>query len=86
MKVTFMNVPLCTTTGEFRCVEITTEQAKQLCQNADEFGSAIGHSGAADAINTLLGVSILVNRILYEQPVGEDVIVIKLLSRMPSSA
>ena len=83
MKITFMNVPLCTVAGDFHNVEISTKEAKALCQLADEFGSAIGHSGAADSINVLLGVNIPVNRIQYEQPVGEHVIVIKLLSRMP---
>jgi len=82
-KITFMNVPLCTVEGTFRMTEITVAQAKELCQQADELGSAIGHQGAADAIKMLLGVEVSVNRIQYEQNISEDVIVIKLMSRMP---
>jgi hypothetical protein len=83
MKIVFMNVPLCTVAGTFHNCEISTEEAKALCAQADEYGSAIGHSGAAEAISALLGVGCPVNRIQYEQPVGEHVIVIKLLARMP---
>jgi len=83
MKITFMNVPLCTVAGDFRCTEISTEEAQELCQQADEFGSAVGHSGAAEAIEALLNVECSVNRIQYQQPVGESVIAIKLLARMP---
>ena len=83
MKITFMNVPLMTVIGEYRMEELSIEKAKVLCQRADEFGSAVGHSGAADAITTLLCIDCPVNRINYEQPIGEHVISIKLLSRMP---
>jgi hypothetical protein len=83
MKITFMNVPLMTVAGKFKMTELSIEEAKALCQQADEFGSAVGHSGAADAITSLLHIECQVNRIQYEQPVGEHVISIKLLSRMP---
>jgi len=83
MKITFMNVPLCTASGTFCNTEISTQEAKTLCAQADELGSAVGHSGAADAIMALLEIECPVNRVQYEQPVGEHVVVIKLLTRMP---
>jgi len=82
-KVTFMNVPFITSVGTFKCTEITVEMAKKLCSRADQIDSAVGHSGAAEAIENLLQVDCPVNRIEYSQQVGEDAIVLKLLARMP---
>lgn len=77
-KITFMNVPLCTGEGNFVCREITLDHARYLCSQAVEFGSAVGHSGAAEKISELLRVNCPVNRVEYVQPVGEKVISIKI--------
>ena len=82
-KLTFMNVPLMTGEGTFSCEKISVEAARVLCAEADEIGSAIGHQGAAEAIELLLGVKCPVNRVDYVQPMGETVIALKLKSRMP---
>lgn len=79
-----LNTSILTTFGTYTYEESTLEEARELVR-ADRYCSAVGHQATADILTDLLGVPIPMNRnrIAYEQPVGELVLVFKLRGRPP---
>ena len=82
-KVVFANFPYVSTYGEFHYSPLSIEEAKQLISDAYGIESAVGHQATAEIISELLDVNCPVNRIQYEQPIQDVMIVFKLNKRMP---
>lgn len=80
MKLAILNTSILTVTGTFELQDITLEQAQALVQY-NEILSAVGHQSTADILTTLLGTTIPMNRILFEQQEGQKALVFKLLGR-----
>lgn len=80
MKLAILNTSILTVTGTFELQDITLEQAQALVQH-NEILSAVGHQSTADILTTLLGTTIPMNRILFEQQEGQKALVFKLLGR-----
>lgn len=82
MKITILNTSILTCYGRFDYVPTDLEKARTLVQtNAGEVQSAVGHKSTADILTTLLGIDVPVNRVQYEQQVGEVALVFKLRGR-----
>ena len=80
MKLGILNTSILTTVGTYELKDITLEQAQDLVHNNDIL-SAIGHQSTADILTTLLGTTIPMNRIMFEQQEGQKALIFKLLSR-----
>lgn len=81
--IALLNTSILTTDGEYTMHTIPVDQARELVQDEAGYISAIGHESTASILSTLLGVDVPVNRILFEQAVGQQVIVFKLNGRPP---
>ena len=79
-KLAILNTSILTSTGMYELQDITLEQAQDLVHNNDIL-SAIGHQSTADILTTLLGTTIPMNRIMFEQQEGQKALIFKLLSR-----
>ena len=79
-KLAILNTSILTTVGTYELKDITLEQAQDLVHNNDIL-SAIGHQSTADILTTLLGTTIHMNRIMFEQEQGQKALIFKLLSR-----
>ena len=79
-KLAILNTSILTSTGMYELQDITLQEAQQLVQN-NEILSAIGHQSTADILTTLLGTTIPMNRIMFEQQEGQKALIFKLLSR-----
>ena len=79
-KLAILNTSILTSTGMYELQDITLQEAQQLVQNNDIL-SAIGHQSTADILTTLLGTTIPMNRIMFEQQEGQKALIFKLLSR-----
>ena len=79
-KLAILNTSILTTVGTYELKDITLEQAQDLVHNNDIL-SAIGHQSTADILTTLLGTTIPMNRIMFEQQEGQKALIFKLLSR-----
>ena len=80
MKLGILNTSILTSTGMYELQDITLEQAQDLVHNNDIL-SAVGHQSTADILTTLLGTTIPMNRIMFEQQEGQKALVFKLLGR-----
>ena len=80
MKLGILNTSILTTVGTYELKDITLEQAQDLVHNNDIL-SAVGHQSTADILTTLLGTTIPMNRIMFEQQEGQKALIFKLLSR-----
>lgn len=82
MKVGIFNGTIATTNGIYKISDIDVENAKKLlCENG--FISAIGHRATAEAISDAFNMDIPMNRMNFEQEVGQKAIVFKLNKRPP---
>ena len=79
-QLAILNTSILTTVGTYELQDITLQEAQQLVQN-NEILSAIGHQSTADILTTLLGTTIPMNRIMFEQQEGQKALIFKLLSR-----
>ena len=79
-KLAILNTSILTTVGTYELQDITLQEAQQLVQN-NEILSAVGHQSTADILTTLLGTTIPMNRIMFEQQEGQKALVFKLLGR-----
>lgn len=62
--------------------DVTLDQARQIVSdNVDNLDSAIGHTATAEIMNTLLNVSIPVNRQMFQQEIGQQALIFKLNGR-----
>ena len=82
MEIAILNTTIVTTDGLYRITPISLEGARELI-NRNDLLSAIGHQSTADILTELLGLEISMNRINFEQQVGQSAIVFKLKSRAP---
>ena len=65
--------------GNYEYKQISVTEAKELIKNG--FQSAVGHQSTCDVLNTLLDPDIEMNRIVYQQQVGETALIFKLNCR-----
>lgn len=79
--VTLLNSPILTSYGIFSHYPVDVHMVKDLISNG--FVSAIGHQSTAEIISSIIGVNVPMNRIQYEQKVGDVAIIFKLNSRPP---
>lgn len=96
--LTLLNNSILTADGDFRLKTVNLSQAKMcvLGNNLDVYPghqwwqSAIGHQATADILTELLGEwlggPVPVNRIEYQQNVGDVALVLKLKGRAPEGA
>ncbi|MDI9459380.1 YddF family protein [Candidatus Darwinibacter acetoxidans] len=82
LPVVLLNGPICTTTGLYRISELEVEDAKRLV-NTYGWVSAVGHEASAQVLSHVLGIDVPMNRIQYEQQVGQKAIALKLNLRPP---
>lgn len=79
MKVVLLNTTIVTTDGDYSIKTISLE-AKELVKNSDVL-SAIGHQSTADIVSELLEIPVSINRIMYNQNVGDIALCFKLKGR-----
>jgi hypothetical protein len=84
MATTILNTSIVTAHGTFTYKTCSLEQAKELVDGG--FESAIGHESTASVISTLLGINCPMNRIQYQQQVGDIALIFKLKTRAPEGA
>ena len=80
--IALLNTSIATVDGTYTLNTIFLDQAKSLITNQDTL-SAIGHDSTAQILSDLLGVNVPVNRINFEQQVGQIALVFKLNGRAP---
>ncbi|MDR5659046.1 YddF family protein [Serpentinicella sp. ANB-PHB4] len=80
LPVAIFNGTIATTNGTYSIQDIEVEEARNYINN-NGFISAIGHEATAKIMSALLGVKIPMNRIQFQQEVGQIAIVFKLNQR-----
>jgi hypothetical protein len=80
MKVVLLNTTIVTTDGDYSIKTISLDKAKELVKSADVL-SAIGHQSTADIVSKLLEIPVKMNRIIYNQEVGDIALCFKLKGR-----
>lgn len=80
--IAILNTSILTAFGAYTYEKSDLEEARSLVR-ADRYFSVIGHQATAEILTDLLGVEVPMNRIAYEQPVGEVALVFKLKGRPP---
>ena len=80
MKVVLLNTTIVTTDGDYSIKTISLEKAKELVKNSDVL-SAIGHQSTADIVSELLEIPVEMNRIMYNQEIGDIALCFKLKGR-----
>lgn len=81
-KVGLLNVSIITVPGTYKMTRITSLEAKSIWILAENKSSAIGHDATAEILTMIFGEKIEVNRISYQQEVGEIAIVLKMRGRI----
>lgn len=80
LKVTLLNTSIITAHGSYRYEPLSLQDARQVAlTNSAE--SAIGHQVTADLLSQLFGFNVPMNRVNFEQGVGDAAIVFKLRGR-----
>jgi rRNA maturation protein Rpf1 len=79
--ITILNTSILTAEGLYEMSSISLDEAKVLV--ADGFESAVGHQSTSEIISELLGVSVPMNRVMYQQAPGDAALVFKLAGRPP---
>lgn len=69
--------------GAFQLRTLTTEEAKRIFDGCNGWVSHIGHEATAQAMSTIFGADIKMNRAPLAQQVGQDAICMKLRGRIP---
>jgi hypothetical protein len=82
LPIALFNGTVATTNGLYSIKDIDIDTARKYIKERG-FISAIGHEATAEIMSDLLGVKILMNRIQFEQQVGQIAIVFKLNERPP---
>ncbi len=79
-----LNTSIITSDGLFRLSTISHAEAVEIVQdNKCNILSAVGHQSTAEILSVLLPVSIPLNRIQFQQQVGQMALVFKLKGRPP---
>lgn len=79
MKPTILNTSILTNYGLYRYDSLSLSEAKKIVKNG--FESAVGHQSTCDVLTSLLGTTVNMNRIQYEQKVGDIALIFKLKGR-----
>jgi hypothetical protein len=82
MPVGLFNGTVATTDGVYSISDIDVETAKKYIEE-NGFISAVGHEATAQVLSELLGFQIPMNRIQFQQQVGQKAIALKLNQRPP---
>lgn len=85
MKVGVLNTSILTEAGEYKLVDISLQEAKEIV-STNELDSAVGHQSTADIMTTLLGVEVKMNRQMFSQQVGQSCLIFKLNGRPAEGA
>lgn len=83
MRAVFLNTTILTAEGSFHLRKIKEKVAKQIIDLAEVQLSAVGHEATAKVMSSILGTEVPVNRIQYEQQVGDVALCFKLKTRLP---
>ncbi|KJF27663.1 hypothetical protein TZ02_07175 [Clostridium aceticum] len=77
LPIALFNGTVATTNGLYKVSDISIDEAKALIK---EYGhiSAIGHEATAELMSEILGVKIEMNRIQFQQQVGQKAVILKL--------
>jgi hypothetical protein len=82
--ITLLNTSILTAYGTYEYTPLSLKTAQHvICEG---YQSAIGHEATAQILTELLGVPVAMNRIVYEQAVGDEALVFKLRGRPPEGA
>lgn len=79
--ITLLNTSILTSYGDYDYTPLSLKDAKQMLKT-EPFQSAVGHAATADIMSLLLDTRVKLNRINYEQEIGDKAIVFKLKSRL----
>ena len=82
LPIAFLNTTILTQDGEFSLKTIDLKEVKNIIKGK-EIISAVGHQATSDVLKDLLGVEIPVNRVNFEQQIGQKAICLKLKGRAP---
>lgn len=86
-KLAILNTSILTSEGEYKLKDITLEEARKLIKkNEDNLLSVVGHQSTVEIINTLLNSNIEMNRITFDQEIGQIGLVFKLIKRPPEGS
>ncbi len=80
--IVLFNGPICTTTGLYRVTLLSIDEARELIQTFG-FVSAVGHRASAEVLSQVLEAEVPMNRIEYQQKIGQKAIALKLRIRPP---
>jgi len=86
MKIALLNCAIITNDGEYKLKSIkASDIGNFISVNGGEENilSAIGHQGTAEALTELLGIEVKVNRIQFQQEVGQKALIFKMNGRIP---
>lgn len=82
LPIALLNGTIATTNGIYSIEDLDIDTAKHLVKE-NGFTSAIGHDATAEIMADLLESDIRMNRIQFQQQVGQIAIVFKLNERPP---
>lgn len=82
LPIALFNGVVATTNGLYKISDISIDDAKERIQN-NSILSAIGHEATAKIMSEIFEIHIEMNRIQFEQKVGQKAIVFKLNKRPP---
>lgn len=75
--IAILNTTILTASGEYRLRDASLEEIKSLI-DGEEILSAVGHESTSQVLTNLLGVGVPVNRIQFEQGIGQVAVCFKL--------
>jgi len=78
-----LNCAIATTDGIYEMSDLSLEEAKKILSGEKGFISAIGHQSTAEILTELLGITVAVNRIQFQQLPNQTAVIFKLDSRPP---
>lgn len=82
LPVVLLNGPVVTSTGLFGVSQVTVDEARHLV-HLHGWVSAVGHEATAAVLSRILRVNVLMNRVEYQQQVGQLAIALTLNQRAP---
>ena len=77
-----LNTSILTNYGRYEYEKISVDEAKKMLHGS-KFTSAVGHKSTADAITTILGHLVPMNRTQIKMNKNDQAIVFKLQKRLP---
>ena len=85
LPIAIYNGTVFTTNGLYRISSLGVSEARALVQGC-RVESAVGHQGAAELLSDVLGLTVPMRRIAFEQQVGQKAIALKLNVRPEEGA